>query len=105
MKVMVDAGVSCICGSRKPFEVAGSSRRSFKGSVLKMRIPSTVPTKSESSMDGDPERHGLFRARPLQAEGSACPSARIIIPRVIRRFMMPRVKFIANTSHHLPTDG
>jgi hypothetical protein len=74
MKVMVDAGVSCIRGSQKPFAVAGSSRSSFKESALKMRIPSTVPTKSESSMDGDRERHGLFRARPLQAAGSACPS-------------------------------
>ena len=75
MKVMVDAGVSCIRGSRKPFAVAGASRSSFKGSALKKRIPSTVPTKSESSMDGNRERHGLFRARPLQAVGSACPPA------------------------------
>ena len=54
---------------------------------------------------GDRERHGLFRARPLQAVGSACPSARISIPQVIRCFMMPRAKFITNTSHLLPTDG
>ena len=86
MKVMVDVGVSCIRGSRKMLAVAGSSRSSFKGSALKMRIPSTVPTKSESSMDGNRERHGRFRARPLQAVGSACPSARIIIPQVIRHF-------------------
>jgi len=51
-----------------------------------MRIPSTVPTKSESSMDGDRERHGLFRARPLQAVGSTRPSARISIPQVIPMF-------------------
>ena len=87
MKVMVDVGVSCIRGSRKMLAVAGSSRSSFKGSALKMRIPSTVPTKSESSMDGNRERHGRFRARPLQAVGSACPSARIIIPQVIRCFI------------------
>ena len=103
MKVMVDVGVSCIRGSRKMLAVAGSSRSSFKGSALKMRIPSTVPTKSESSMDGDRERHRLFRARPLQAVGSACPSARIIIPQVIRRFMMPHAKFITNTSTYRQT--
>ena len=37
-------------------------------------------------MDGDPERHGRFRARPLQAVGSTRPSARISIPQVIPMF-------------------
>ena len=37
-------------------------------------------------MDGDRERHGLFRARPLQAVGSTRPSARISIPQVIPMF-------------------
>jgi len=74
MKVMVDAGVSCIRGSRKPFAVAGSSRSSFKGSALKMRIPSTVPTKSESSMDGDRERHGLSALAPSKRWGQRVPA-------------------------------
>jgi hypothetical protein len=98
MKVMVDAGVSCIRGSRKPFAVAGSSRSSFKGSALKMRIPSTVPTKSESSMDGDRERHGLFRARPLQAVGQRAPGP---ASSYRKSSMMPRGRFITNTSHLL----
>jgi hypothetical protein len=37
-------------------------------------------------MDGDRERHGLFGARPLQAVGSARPSARISIPQVTSMF-------------------
>ena len=54
----------------------GLFRSLFKGSALKMRIPSIVRTKSESSMDGDWERHGFFRARPLQAVGVPWPPAR-----------------------------
>jgi len=100
MKVMVDAGVSCIRGSQKPFAVAGSSRSSFKESALKMRIPSTVPTKSESSMDGDREPHGLFRARPLQAAGVSVPIARIIIPQS-SDVLWCRVRSSSNTSHLL----
>ena len=38
----------------------GLFRSLFKGSALKMRIASIVPTKSEASMDGDRERPGLF---------------------------------------------
>jgi hypothetical protein len=74
MKVMVDAGVSCICGSRKPFEVAGSSRRSFKGSVLKMRIPSTVPTKSESSMDATGNGTASSALAPSKRWGQRAPA-------------------------------
>jgi len=99
MKVMVDAGVSCIRGSQKPFAVAGSSRSSFKESALKMRIPSTVPTKSESSMDGDRERHGLFRARPPSG-GVSVPIARIIIPQS-SDVLWCRVRSSSNTSHLL----
>src|SRR5262249_22072366 len=61
----------------------GLFRSLFKGSALKSV---SLPTKSESSMDGDRERHGLFRARPLQAVGSARPSAHISIPQVIPMF-------------------
>jgi hypothetical protein len=46
-------------------------------------------------MDGDQERHGLFRARPLPSGGSACPSARISIPQVI-----PMVYDAACEVHH-----
>src|SRR4051812_13774111 len=105
MKVMVDAGYPLHSRFAKTVCGGGLFRSLFKGSTLKMRIPSIVPTKSESSMDGDRERHGLFHARPFQAVGQCAPSARISIPQVIGCFMMPRAKFITNTSHVLPTDG
>ena len=99
MKVMVDVGVSCIRGSRKMLAVAGSSRSSFKGSALKMRIPSTVPTKSESSMDGDRERHRLFRARPLWGQRAPAPASSYRKSSDV--LSMPRAKFITNTSQPL----
>jgi hypothetical protein len=105
MKVMVDAGYPL--HSRFTKTVCGGElfRSVFKGSALKMRIPLIVPTKSESSMDGD--REGT-------ASSALAPSKRwVSVPQRpdqhtashLRCFMMPRAKFITNTSHVLPTDG
>jgi hypothetical protein len=85
MKVMVDAGYLAFPVRENRLRWRALPQL-VQGSALKLRIPSIVPTKSESSMDGDRERHGLFRARPLQAVGSACPGARISIPQVIPPF-------------------
>jgi hypothetical protein len=84
MKVMVDAGG--ILHSRFAKTVCGGGlfRSVFKGSALKVRIPSIAPTTSESSMDGDRERHGLFRARPPSGEVSA--PQRISIPQITPMF-------------------
>src|SRR5262245_5311488 len=81
-------GTICIRGSRNLFAVAGSSQL-VQGECpqLKMCIP------SKSSMDGDRQRHGR-----APAPGSTYRKS----PRC---FMMPRTKFITNTSHVLPKDG
>src|SRR5262249_26496988 len=64
------------------------------------------PTDKERIVDGwRPGTARLFRARPLQAVGSARPSARISIPQVIPMFYDAACAVHLNTSHVLPTDG
>jgi hypothetical protein len=69
MKVMVDAGYPLHSRFAKTVCGGGLFRSLFQRKRLQERIPSIVPTKSESSMDVDRERHGFFRARPFQAGG------------------------------------
>jgi len=63
--VLVNMATSCF----RRYE--GTMRESLDSSTsaLRIRIPSIEPTRSGLLMDGDRERHGLFRARPLQRWG------------------------------------
>jgi hypothetical protein len=47
-------------------------------------------------MDGDPERHGLFRPRPIRV-GQLAPVPASAYRRSSRCFLMPPAKFITNT--------
>jgi hypothetical protein len=105
MKVMVDAGHPLHPRFAKTLCGGGLFLSLFKGSALKMRIPRIVSTKSESSIEGDRGRHGLFRAGPFQAVSQRAPTPGSAYRKPSRCFMMPRAGFITNTSHILPTDG
>jgi hypothetical protein len=105
MKVMVGAGVSCIRGSRKPFAVAVSSRTLFKGSALKMRIPPIVPTKRNRRWMATGNGTASSALAPSKRWGQRAPAPASAYRKSSRCFMMPRAKFITNTSHLLPTDG
>jgi hypothetical protein len=102
MKVVVDAGHPL--HSRFAKTVLRWRALPQLRSAHQMRIPPIVPIKSKSSMEGDRERHGPFRARPFQAVGQRAPAPGSAY-RKPTDVMMPRAKFITNISHVLPTDG
>ena len=101
MKVMVGAGVSCIRGSRKPFAVAVSSRTLFKGSALKMRIPPIVPTKRNRRWMATGNGTASSALAPSKRWGQRAPAPASAYRKSSRCFMMPRAKFITNTSQPL----
>jgi hypothetical protein len=104
MKVMVDAGVSCIRGSRKPFAVAGSSVACSKEALS--RCVCVDSTDKDGIVDG--WRPGTARPLPRSlppSGGVSVPSARISILQVIPMFYDAACEVITNSSHVLPTDG
>jgi len=93
MKLVVDAGYHLHLRFAKT--VCGGGR--FP--ACSREVPSTqerIPPKS--SMNGDRKRHGSSALAPSQG-GISVPQA---YRKSSRCFMMPRTKFVTNTSHELP---